>query len=332
MSRTWAVFITFAGLLFLISCGSDDGGPTGSSNKVPATVTDLAVTILGDSTVSLTWTAPSDPGKALVVSAYDLRYATTTITDATWDGASQAAEEPTPGASGAPETFTVEGLDLGTSYSFAIKSIDDENAASGLSNVVSATTDSIDDRLIAYYPLVDDSADVTGMNDPMSLLNTPFQNGGIYCNGVSVSGSDPNPSNAETPTIDSLDFGGFTIRVRFQPEWADTVFYNPVIVGGGSYRWMDLRLLPDSTVGLMYNGGGVATGTARYAPGTWYEGTITYDGTTGRLYLDDTLAAEATFTLTHGDDRNLGITNYSNGTVYYGTLGWLKIYDGVVTP
>ena len=38
-------------------------------------------------------------------------------------------------------------------------------------------------KLIAHYPLSSDANDVTGNQAPMTLINTPFQDGGIYCNG-----------------------------------------------------------------------------------------------------------------------------------------------------
>jgi hypothetical protein len=55
--------------------------------------------------------------------------------------------------------------------------------------------------LIAHYPLISDGIDLTGNNAAMTLQNTPFQNGGIYCNGIYVYSAEPNFCVAQTPPI-----------------------------------------------------------------------------------------------------------------------------------
>ena len=75
--------------------------------------------------------------------------------------------------------------------------------------VYSQNLDSL--TLIAHYPLLNSPNDTTGNNDPMTLLNTPFQDGGIYCNGNNP-GNDPNPCDAKTPDISDLNLKFFAIR------------------------------------------------------------------------------------------------------------------------
>jgi chitodextrinase len=107
----------------------------------PTTVTDLRVQATHIQAAGLAWTVPSESGGA-GLGSYDVRYATSPIDDGNWAAANQAAGEPTPGAPGATEYFTVTGLAPNTLYYFAIKTSDASGPPnwSGLSNVPSGTT------------------------------------------------------------------------------------------------------------------------------------------------------------------------------------------------
>jgi subtilisin family serine protease len=105
----------------------------------PAAVTDLAAaTGSGNGEVDLTWTASGDDGNSGQAATYDVRYvpyANGPIdTEAEWNGAAQAAGEPTPATAGSPESFTVSGLTPGASYYFALKTADEVPNWSDLSN------------------------------------------------------------------------------------------------------------------------------------------------------------------------------------------------------
>ena len=91
--------------------------------------------------VTLTWTAPGDDGSSGTAAQYDVRYSTVPINATNWDIASQAVNEPSPQAAGSAESFTVSGLAPGTTYYFAIKVADEVPNWSGLSNIITATTD-----------------------------------------------------------------------------------------------------------------------------------------------------------------------------------------------
>lgn len=111
-----------------------------SSNDTtpPAAVTDLATSNATYTAVTLNWTAPNDPTSPCT--AYDIRYSTSTITDATWASATVVAGEPAPHAPGVAQYFVVTGLDTGKTFSFAIKTMDAAGNISALSNVASGTT------------------------------------------------------------------------------------------------------------------------------------------------------------------------------------------------
>lgn len=315
-------------------CGDDDDGPVAATDNPPDAVTDLAVIAVDDSSITLTWNTPDDKRKSASVSGYDLRYSTSTITEGNFASADTVHGEPLPGEAEMADTFLVEGLDLATLYYFALKSADDKDHWSDISNVLHASTDTVDNRLIAYYPLVDDSIDVTGNQSPIHLTNTPFEEGGIYSNGKYIFDIEPGGCLAQTPNIVGLDFDSFTISVRFKVSEYFELGWNPVFIGGHSGRWLGLRLQTDSTASLLYRDTGNVSSTEIYVAGTWHEATVTYDGTTARLYLDGVAAAEKEFDLTpfNDEDHDVSNTHFGHGGVFKGHLGRLKIYSGVVTP
>ncbi len=88
---------------------------------------------------TLTWNAPGDNAGA--VSTYDLRYSTNPISPATWRSATAVVGEPSPPkTAGLPETTTFDLPNGGTTYYFAIQSVDGSGNGSPLSNVLSGTT------------------------------------------------------------------------------------------------------------------------------------------------------------------------------------------------
>lgn len=106
----------------------------------PSAIATLVVNGTAQTSVTLNWTAPGDDGATGTASQYDVRYATSTITDLNWNSATQATGEPSPHIAGTGESFTVTGLNSSTTYYFAVKTADDVPNWSGLSNVVSGTT------------------------------------------------------------------------------------------------------------------------------------------------------------------------------------------------
>lgn len=113
---------------------------TGAESNPPAAIANLAASISGQTTVSLTWTAPGDDSLTGTATQYDIRYSTTAITAANWGSATQITGEPTPKVAGGAESFTVTGLAATTTYYFAIKTADEVPNWSGLSNVISKAT------------------------------------------------------------------------------------------------------------------------------------------------------------------------------------------------
>ncbi|MEY2409635.1 MAG: acid phosphatase type 7 [Verrucomicrobiota bacterium] len=106
----------------------------------PAAVTNLFVTRVTSNSVALIWVAPGDDANSGTATLYDLRYNTVPITDAGWDLATPAVGLPAPAAAGNAQAFTVQGLASGATYFFGLKTVDETNNISPLSNVIGATT------------------------------------------------------------------------------------------------------------------------------------------------------------------------------------------------
>jgi hypothetical protein len=86
--------------------------------------------------VSVTWTAPGDDGRTGTATGYDLRVLDAPIDNTNWDAATIVPGTPAPRTSGVRQRTVVRGLTRGTSYWFAIKSVDDAGNWSDISNIV----------------------------------------------------------------------------------------------------------------------------------------------------------------------------------------------------
>ena len=88
--------------------------------------------------ITLHWTAPGDDGNYGCATGYDIRYVLYSYgqinTEQKWQNAIQVDGEPVPSSAGHAEFMVVTGLELNTSYYFAIKSYDEAGNFSGLSN------------------------------------------------------------------------------------------------------------------------------------------------------------------------------------------------------
>lgn len=89
-------------------------------------------------TVSVSWTAPGDDGNVGTATAYEIRMSLAPINDTNWDAAAPVTTDlpPAPRVAGTRQRSVVRGLTRGTSYWFAIKTVDDAGNWSLISNVV----------------------------------------------------------------------------------------------------------------------------------------------------------------------------------------------------
>ncbi len=155
----------------------------------PANISNLATANTTHETVVLTWTAPGDDGTTGTATQYDIRYATSIIDDnSKFDSANQALNIPPPHPAGDAEIFTVPGLSANTTYFFSVKTKDDMNLWSGLSNPVSANTSTppltpyftithsqgMSSFMLAAGDNITETINVTSVNDFEGTINFGF--------------------------------------------------------------------------------------------------------------------------------------------------------------
>ncbi|MBN2343208.1 MAG: discoidin domain-containing protein [Deltaproteobacteria bacterium] len=102
----------------------------------PAPVNDLAASNVTQTSATLRWTATGDDGTDGQAVSYDLRYSKTPLSINNWHLANIVFSVPTPGVSGTTETITVNDLDPGSDYFFALRVHDDEGSVSLISNMI----------------------------------------------------------------------------------------------------------------------------------------------------------------------------------------------------
>jgi hypothetical protein len=103
----------------------------------PAAIEDLgAAPGADDGEIDLTWTAPGDDGDVGMADHYEIIYATYPITEGNWEGATLCVGPPSPTSPGSPQEYTITGLAEGGTFYVAIRTFDDMDWESDLSNVV----------------------------------------------------------------------------------------------------------------------------------------------------------------------------------------------------
>ena len=138
--KVMSVLVAGLACSFFAGC-EEDGGPVQPvpDTTPPAPVSDLVLTIqlaIGSTTSgTLTWTAPGDDGSEGTASRYEIRYSQAPLTEATWATATSASDIPAPQPAGSLESFVLAPLATGVTYYAALKSVDDADNWSALSNL-----------------------------------------------------------------------------------------------------------------------------------------------------------------------------------------------------
>ncbi|MEO1172721.1 MAG: hypothetical protein AAFX94_11835 [Myxococcota bacterium] len=129
---------------------SNNTGPlsevkTVTTNPVaPAAVADLTAVALGTDEVRVRWSASGDDGHSGQATRQELRYARWAITSRNFESAT-VVTTPLPGAPNSEQTVTVDGLQAGALYRFAVVTFDEAGHRSALSNISVVQTDPVPD-------------------------------------------------------------------------------------------------------------------------------------------------------------------------------------------
>lgn len=183
--------------------------------------------------------------------------------------------------------------------------------------------------LIASYTLNETAVDQTGRNDDITLTNAPYEEGGVYLNGL-YDGTEPDGSKIQTLPVTDLDFSALSVRIDF--KISDYPSYRrPILYCGSSWRWMGAGLNSSGHLYLTYN---TITGPAGPEPvtlDTWHTLVMTYDGTAGHLFLDGEEVASQVFTPNFNNDSRFVSHNGGEGRAFKGHLRNLAVYNGVIS-
>jgi len=117
-----------------------DSSPSQSDTIKPAAITNLQVVSTGQNTVMLQWTAPGDDDMTGTALAYEIRYSLDSITDQNYYSCPLISSPVTPSLAGNLQNQEVVGLNYYTRYYFAIRTIDDYQNISEISNVTAGKT------------------------------------------------------------------------------------------------------------------------------------------------------------------------------------------------
>jgi subtilisin family serine protease len=201
---------------------------TGFDSIPPAPVTTLEVLRVDSDRVTLRWTATGDDGVLGQASRYDLRFDTGPIDGSSFDQASAAGTMPLPGPPGTIEETTVEGLRFETTYTFALKVIDEYGNASALSNLASGRTIG-PPRIVAAPGSLEMSLQTGQRGDRVILVTNTGAEGTLE---LAASSATPVPSGTAQLSM-VLEKGASDPRVG-----------DPVADGRGGpdgfgYRWID---------------------------------------------------------------------------------------------
>lgn len=138
----------------------------------PAGIFDLRIQSLSSESVVVSWTAPGDDAYAGKVSAYDVRYSTSPITEENWDQAKRVHDLPSPQPAGEVELLTIDQLLAGRTYFIAIKAMDEAGNISPVSNQIFVVMPDSDD--VMKLPVSGVQASGHDGNIPENVIDGSF--------------------------------------------------------------------------------------------------------------------------------------------------------------
>lgn len=158
--------------------------------------------------------------------------------------------------------------------------------------------------LIAKYPLLSNGVDSTGNNSEMSIRKAEFKNGGVYSNGIYY-GNDTTGTFMATPHIEGFNFDDLTIKVEFLIEEYPELRM-PIIMAGGSWRWMSAYIEGDKIALRVNNGRLYEVSDITVALDQWNSVSISYNKADGKamLHLNDILVVIIDVEATNNDSNS----------------------------
>jgi hypothetical protein len=224
-----------------------------ADNIAPAPVTDLEIINVRPISIELNWTASGDDGNEGTATSYDLRYSLSPINDDNWESAARFQNTPKPLLAGSQQSVIIIGLSPLTQYYIAIKSFDEQENISGISNLVTATTSELVitartsmDQFIGVNAFIDDPIDKIKVAGYLrEYHNWNWDEGDIWDGGGNLNYPGyPNNQNAFNP---SWAGGGWNFDKYYKDLTEAGLFVCPAIQG--SVKWLnDAKNFPSSNI------------------------------------------------------------------------------------
>jgi hypothetical protein len=184
----------------------------------------------------------------------------------------------------------------------------------------------------------------TGTGDAtMELLNTRYEGGALHLNGAYEHGREK--GYRVLARVPGLDYAKFTVAVRLKPKLLSN--RNVIVVGGTSYRWIQLVCSRDGSLQLTLNNQrqSYEIEAVKIRADEWVVVGCSFDGAQKKvlvcvdgeqpteIQLDRDFAFEIMKApiASQQRDRVWTFTNYSNGTTLEGLVDEIVVWDMAMT-
>ncbi len=311
-----------------VSTGTtDDATPTPADITDPSDVDDFAATPVYTRGAKLSWTAPGDDNTTGTASSYDVRFidawdysanVTAAYLDSNWASLTQATGEPTPQVSGSSESFNLaldtdsNNLKPNTIYYLAIKSLDDWDNVSAISNAVAMHTamkygyntvsipydPSTGTTYTLYDMIVDDVTNFSyyPSSYPLAYVWTPsgLDSGSLFSGSWSAldqtalltsltngKGLNIYAFAMNTSILDEKDTDDTSLVTTNTDNWVSISLSQGRNLVGDPYlknvNFSDIKICKDSTFSSSTGcSGGTVNGFVAAVSASWMDGTIAY--------------------------------------------------------
>jgi glucose/arabinose dehydrogenase/fibronectin type 3 domain-containing protein len=317
-----------AGNLSTYSSIASGTTPSAPDTTAPSAPSGLTASAAGSSQVSLGWSASTDN---VGVAAYR-------VERCQGSGCTSFAEIAAPTTT----SLTDSAVAASTTYRYRVRAVDAAGNFSGYSGIAEATTGAPGSTLpglVAAYAFGEGSglttADASGNGNGGTLTNATWSTQGRYGNALSFNGTNSVVQVANSASLalgSGMTLSGWVKPSATQSGWRTLVqkqtdaYYLNASSGAGALR--------PAGGGTFGSGAATIYGPTASPVNGWTYETLTYDGTTLRLYVNGVqVATRATTGAVQSSTSPLWIGgNQPYGEFFNGLIDEVRVYNRALTP